>query len=134
MLRFDFLPSDFHPRFLILGERADLRELATVLEQVADTGEPGRWLHPSSDGSEPVQLRISRVEDPRGLRQAGPCRFDWELSGELALAFAQEVASVAQGQDPAGSVVLTVRQFDLDEIPVWISQGEFTDGYLVDSF
>ena len=31
MLRFDYLPSDFNPMFLFLGERQDLMTLARLL-------------------------------------------------------------------------------------------------------
>ena len=35
MLRFDYLPSDFNPMFLFLGERQDLTALARLLRSFA---------------------------------------------------------------------------------------------------
>ena len=35
MLRFDYLPSDFNPLFLFLGERQDLTVLAGLLRSFA---------------------------------------------------------------------------------------------------
>ncbi len=129
MLRFDFLPSDFHPQFLILGERTDLACLAGELERLADDGGEGRVQDAS--GSE---LWLRSMPAPRGLRRAVDGHYQWEMSAENAGAFATGIRAVAEGEQPAGSAVLTVGRFDLEEIPVWISQGEFTDDYLINSF
>ena len=37
MLRFDYLPSDFNPMFLFLGERQDLTALAGLLRSFASS-------------------------------------------------------------------------------------------------
>jgi len=133
-LRFDFLPSDFHPRFLMLGEREDLSELANRLEKLARDGHDQELKQPAAEDRAEATLTLSRSAEPAGLRRcAGDC-FAWVLSAELANDFAAEIRAVAEGTQPAGSAVLTVTQFDLEEIPVWVSQGEFTDSYLINKF
>lgn len=42
MLRIGFLPSDFNPMLLILGEQEDLRALGGVLRQFARDGKTVR--------------------------------------------------------------------------------------------
>src|SRR5262249_61120381 len=39
MLRFSYLPSDFHPMLLLLGEAEDLMKLATFLRLTVASGE-----------------------------------------------------------------------------------------------
>lgn len=134
MLRFDFLPSDFHPQFLILGERDDLRHLAAELKRLATTRERRLLERETLEPSQRAALWLSCADEPQGLRPIGAGEFQWEMTAEDAESFATKIESVANGEQPAGSVVLTVRRFDLEEIPVWISQGEFTDNYLIDSF
>lgn len=134
MLRFDFLPSDFHPQFLILGERQDLIRLADAVEAVGQNGVRQALSQTAVDGAGASTLHISRVDVARGLRRVTDGEFEWELSSDIAAAFAAQIRAVAEGSQPAGSVVLAVAQFDLEEIPVWISQGEFTDNYLVNTF
>lgn len=134
MLRFDFLHSDFHPQFLILGEREDLTDLAEILEALSRNGQDQELHQPPSDGRAEATLKISRFENAQGLRRREDSHFEWILSAGLAEDFATEIRSIAEGEQPAGSVLLTVTQFDLEEIPVWISQGEFTDSYLVNKF
>ena len=36
MLRFEYMPSDFHPLFLFLGEASDLAALAGLLRRFAE--------------------------------------------------------------------------------------------------
>lgn len=134
MLRFDFLPSDFHPQFLVLGEREDLSELADRLEILARDGNDQELRQPAIEDRGEATLTLSRSAEPTGLRRRASSSFAWVLSAELANDFAAEIRAVAEGTQPAGSAVLTVTQFDLEEIPVWISQGEFTDSYLINKF
>ena len=43
MLRYEYMPSDFHPLFLFLGEAADLAALAKLLRRFAENPVPTRW-------------------------------------------------------------------------------------------
>jgi hypothetical protein len=134
MLRFDFLRSDFHPHFLILGERDDLKLLAAELLGLSKDGKQRRLEYAPGDSQSEIVLLVSCSEAPSGLLRTDKKTFIWEVSSEHAAAFSEEILSVAEGEQPAGSAVLSVGRFDLQEIPVWISQGEFTDNYLVDSY
>jgi hypothetical protein len=130
MLRVGFLPSDFNPMILVLGEAEDLHCLAGVLRQFARGGEPVP-LHelPFCAAATPVTLR--RAAGPQGVQRADapPGPLLWCVSQERAAAFAGQVESLAQPARIAGSELLLCG--GQDEVPVKVSRGEYTDDFLL---
>ena len=129
MLRYDFLPSDYHPMMLLLGEQEDLSRLADGLSDFAAQLQPVYLdtlvkVHPS------MQLRIELRPDLPGLRHGTePDCFVWGLTPDLANAFAGQMRTLSQLDMMAGSE--QVETGVAGEIPVEVSRGEFTDDCLV---
>ena len=130
MLRIGFLPSDFNPMVLMLGEAEDFRALAGVLRYFA---------------RDPIDTRIDRLGfcRPGGTRltvaladrDAGitrhpgdPEAFLWRLDPDRAAAFADQVEGLASPNRSAGSEMLECSTEE--EIPVKVSRGEYTDDFL----
>jgi len=101
MLRVGFLPSDFNPMVLMLGEAEDLHRLAATLRQFAR--------HPTDAAAEPSV-------------------FLWRLDPAHAQAFADQIDQLAQPSRVAGSEILACSTGE--EIPVKVSRGEYTDDFL----
>ena len=130
MLRIGYLPSDFNPMVLILGEAEDLRALAGVLRQFVRSGEVVA-LHglPFCAAATPIVLCPADVGS--GVRLVGdpPGQVSWCLSNERAAAFADQMESLASPGRVAGSEMLSCGGHD--EIPVKVSRGEYTEDFLL---
>lgn len=134
MLRMGYMPSDFHPVLLVLGDHPDLQRFADTLAAFArDCG--ARRL--AADGhvySTDTEVALESTAGGRkyGLwpdaNETGLLR--WTLPSEDAAAFAGEVAELAQSGAPAGSVTLECDV--LGEIKVKVSIGEWEDHFLED--
>jgi hypothetical protein len=122
MLRISFLPSDFNPMVLVLGEAEDLHRLAATLRNFAR--EPAG-----------VQLDASRIclaasDGLLGIHPAGADgAFLWRLDAAHAQRFADQIDSLAQPDRLAGSEILECTTEE--EIPVKVSRGEYTDDFLL---
>ncbi len=135
MLRYAFLPSDFHPQFLILGESSDIASLIRCLRDFATAMETTQVGHqPPADGSKDVRLTLVPSEATQGMHVSDtrPTEFEWRLNAEGAEVFATLIEEALNTPDPAGSVMLEVRA--PGEIPVKISYGEFTEQFLIEDF
>ena len=129
MLRYGYLPSDYHPMMLVLGEANDLDALAAVLVDFA--GQPRTVAldalvpaHPANQAG--IELRLG----PAGLHHGeGEGRYVWELTPEAARAFADQVGALAAPETTAGSEQL--ESGCAGEIPVKVSRGEFTEDFLI---
>ncbi len=130
-----YMPCDFHPLLLVLGDAAQLRYFASILERFAATGEPVDF---GENGvfSEDTRV-ILRELDPQGTEKEGlwvkekgetPI-LDWRLSRERAEEFALDVLKTANGETRAGSSTLECEV--LNEIRVKVSFGEFEDQFLL---
>jgi hypothetical protein len=108
MLRVGFLPSDFNPMVLILGESEDLFRLAATLRQFAH--------HPGELPLAASRISLTASAGPLGVHAAGPGAFVWRLD------------ALAQPSRLAGSEILECTT--ADEIPVKVSRGEYTDDFL----
>ncbi|WP_280416136.1 hypothetical protein [Nocardia carnea] len=132
MLRFDHMPSDFHPLFLFLGENADLDELARVLREFAE--DPMdidlRRSLPAAGGRSQVALVPGEgLDAPYGMRHtAEHDRFAWVLNAWQAGQIATRIEMLASTEAEAGNDILELGV--ADEIPVKVSKGEFTDNFL----
>jgi hypothetical protein len=128
VLRFEHMPSDFHPLFLFIGEAVDLAALAGVLRSFAqnphelDVGTviPGTRYR--------VPLTIAPADDVFGMRHLGD-RFCWKLNGWQADRIADRIDLLTPADTKSGSDIFEVGSEG--EIPVKVSRGEFTDDFLV---
>jgi hypothetical protein len=131
MLRIGFLPSDFNPMLLMLGEQEDLRALGGVLRQFARDGGAVR-LHElafcAMRGT--TRVMLSSGAGPPGLHIVPdtPDAFVWRLDADRAAVFAGLVDDLATASRGAGSELLECTQEE--EIAVKVSRGEYTDDFL----
>lgn len=135
MLRFDNMPSDFNPLFLLLGEAHDLAALAGTLRAFAsartevDLGDAIRGSRSTS------RLRLVPQDGEAGdygLKPDGPGGFRWGLNAWQAEQIAGRIDVLARPETKSGSDI-----FELGtegEIPVKVSRGEFEDEFLVGTF
>lgn len=132
MLRFSYIPSDFNPMMLVLGEAEDLRQLAALLRIVARGGEAVPLEAASFSAPSDTSVLVAPGGGPSGLVaiDAAAKRFRWALDAAEAEAAADLVASLADPARKAGSEVI-----DPDPtgggIPIKVSRGEFADDFLL---
>ena len=131
MLRFSYIPSDFHPMMLVFGEAEDLRQLAALLRIVA-RGETIPLEAASFSARSDTSVLVAAEGGPPGLvaLDATAKRFRWTLDAAAAEAAADLVGSLADPARKAGSEVI---QFDPmgNDIPIKVSRGEFADDFLL---
>ena len=130
MLRLGFLPSDFNPMLLILGEAEDFRRLAAALRRFAADPAPVR-LDALPGAHAATGLTLIPAEPAAGLvPPAAPgAGFAWRLDPFTATDFAARAARLARPGRDAGSDFLTCGT--AEEIPVKLSRGEYTDDFLL---
>ncbi|MDE2583045.1 MAG: hypothetical protein KGL52_15530 [Rhodospirillales bacterium] len=128
MLRLGFLPSDFNPMLLILGEAAEFRLLAAALRRFAASGAPQR-LDRLPGAAASVALELVPADGTPGLHQwAAGDGFAWRLDPATANDFAARAERLAQPDCRAGSDLLTCG--GAEDVPVKLSRGEFTEDFL----
>jgi hypothetical protein len=131
MLRYSFLPSDFNPVVLFLGEAEDLAQLSATLRDFAaaprrlDLAEAG-----FPTGSEGVSVILATDGQP-GMRRMTAAGFVWTLTPEEALAYAGQVEELAEPENLAGSEMLGPEaENPLQGLPVKVSRGEYRDDFI----
>jgi hypothetical protein len=129
MMRIGFLPSDFNPMLLILGEAEDFRALADVLRGFARQPEEVRLDRLGFCAATRTPLMLSASAGPLGIHPAADGLYLWRIDPQRAAAFAVQVDSLAEPGRVAGSEMLECRTED--EIPVKASRGEYTDEFLL---
>lgn len=126
MMRIGFLPSDFNPMVLMLGDAEDFRALGGVLRGFARVPEDTRIDTMAFCATSNTALTLT-AGGPLGIRHQ-PDGLRWCIDPALATTFAGQTDTLA---DPA---ILAVAEFLLcsteDEIPVKLSRGEYTDDFL----
>jgi len=134
MLRYGFLPSDFHPQFLILGERSDIAALAQTLRRFAQAPHATEVEHRApEDAARNTRLCIQPAATSAGLQRAdGSNDFAWTLDSRGAEAFADMIEAMLAEPEPAGSTILEVA--GTPNIPMKVSHGEFTEDFLITAF
>jgi hypothetical protein len=135
MLRFDYLPSDFHPLFLFLGESEDLTALAGLLRRFAEGRGPlnvGEQLPAARSKAKLTVVPEEGSAGNYGLKPDGPGSFRWGLNAWQAEEIARRIELLAAANNKSGSEIIELGAED--EIPVKISLGEFTDDFLVRRF
>jgi hypothetical protein len=128
MLRIGFLPSDFNPMVLMLGEAEDLRLLASVLRQFAHEQSDVRLDRLGFCAASHTTLTVTASPGVPGIQAVAHNDFVWRLDAERAGAFADQISQLAVPTRAAGSEMLECTT--AEEIPVKVSRGEYTDDFL----
>lgn len=122
MLRVGFLPSDFNPMVLMLGEAEDLHCLAATLRRFARD--------PAETPLDASCVRLTASDGPLGIHPADRSgAFLWRLDSAHAQNFADQIDLLALPERLAGSEILACTTGE--EIPVKVSRGEYTDDFLL---
>ena len=129
MLRVGFLPSDFNPMLLMLGEADDMRSLAGVLRRFArDPSEVSLQELGFCAGAR-THVTLTAQPGPLGIQPASSAgSFLWRLDPAKANEFAEQIDRLALPSRAAGSEMLECTTEE--EIPVKVSRGEYTDDFL----
>ena len=129
MLRFEYMPSDFQPIFLFIGEGPDLADLARLLRRFAEKPQEiavGETI-PGAKWSAPLML--APADGAFGMRDLGG-KFSWNLNDWQATRIAERIDLLTPADQKSGSEIFEVGSEG--EIPVKVSRGEFTDDFLID--
>lgn len=128
MLRYEYMPSDFNPMFLILGDGADLEGLSGMLRRFARRPERIALGDHVGGFHARTPLTIAPADAEFGLRRVGE-DFVWHLNEWQAENIADRIAALASRETKSGSDIFEIGSEG--EIPVKVSRGEFTDDFLV---
>jgi hypothetical protein len=128
MLRFEYMPSDFHPLFLFLGEGADLAALAKLLRRFAENPQPMAVAERIPGATSRNALVLTPADDEFGMRDLGGS-FAWRLTDWQAAKIAERIELLTPQDNKSGSEILEIGSEG--EIPVKVSRGEFTDDFLI---
>jgi hypothetical protein len=128
MLRYEYMPSDFHPLFLVLGDGPDLAALAKLLRRFAENPMLIAVAERIPGTTSRDALMLTPADDWFGMRNLGG-RFAWKLTGWQAEQLAARIEILAHKDNKSGSEILEIGSEG--EIPVKVSRGEFTDDFLI---
>lgn len=128
MLRFEYMPSDFHPLFLFLGEAADLAALAKLLRNFAENPQAIAVAERIPGAVSRNELMLTPADDEFGMRDLGG-RFAWKLTDWQAKRIAERIELLTPKDNKSGSEIVEIGSEG--EIPVKVSRGEFTDDFLI---
>ncbi len=129
MLRVGFLPSDFNPMMLMLGDAEDFRLLAGVLRRFAHERTDVRLNELGFCIAAHTALRVTASPGAPGIQPIADNSFVWRLDAAQAGAFADRIDQLAIPSRAAGSEILACTTEE--EIPVKVSRGEYTDDFLL---
>lgn len=128
MLRFEYMPSDFQPIFLFIGEGPDLAALAKLLRRFAESPQEIVVGERIPDAKWNAPLTIAPADGEFGMRDLGG-KFSWKLNDWQAVRIAERIDLLTPADNKSGSEILEVGSEG--EIPVKVSRGEFTDDFLI---
>ena len=128
MLRFEYMPSDFHPLFLFLGEGPDLAALARLLRRFAGDPQDIDVAKHIPGAVSRDELVLTPADEDFGMRDLGG-RFAWKLTGWQADEIAERIELLTPEDNKSGSEIVEIGSEG--EIPVKLSRGEFTDDFLI---
>ncbi len=128
MLRIGFLPSDFNPMLLMLGDAEDFRALGGVMRcfarQPADTRiDTMGFCVPSN-----TAVTLTRSAGPLGIHRNANGVL-WRIDAQRAAGFAGQMDALADPNIASGSEILACGLED--ETTVKLSRGEYTDDFLL---
>ena len=127
-MRVGFLPSDFNPMILMLGEAEDCRALGGVLRRFARDHADTKFSELAFCQVAGPDILLTAASGPAGVQLCADHAFIWRIPAELAEAFAERLDDLADPARAAGS-----EQLDCvteDGIAVKVSRGEYTDDFL----
>ena len=128
MLRIGFLPSDFNPMVLMLGEAEDIRLLAGVLRRFARERADVSLDQLGFCTASRTAITVTASPGAPGIQPVADNRFVWRLDATQAAAFAEQIDQLAVPSRAAGSEILECTTEE--EIPVKVSRGEYTEDFL----
>lgn len=130
MLRIGFLPSDFNPMVLMLGEAEDFRALAGVLRYFARDPIDTRIDRLAFCQNGAARLTVALADTVPGIapHPTDPDGWLWRLDPDRAQGFADLIEGLAHPSRVAGSEFLACGTEE--EIPVKVSRGEYTEDFL----
>jgi hypothetical protein len=128
MLRFEYMPSDFQPIFLFIGEGPDLAALAKLLRRFAENPQEIVVGETIPDAKWSAPLTLAPADGEFGMRDLGGT-FSWKLNDWQAARIAERIDLLTPADNKSGSEIFEVGSEG--EIPVKVSRGEFTDDFLV---
>lgn len=126
MMRIGFLPSDFNPMLLMLGEAEDCKALAGVLRGFARDGQEVAFEDLPFCRVATGSVRLTGEGVP-GV-QCHDSTLVWRLTPNLAAAFAEQLDDLAAPHRIAGSEALACATED--GIAVKVSRGEYAEDFL----
>lgn len=132
-LRYGFLPSDFNPMLLLLGEPDDLRDLAAALDRFAHAPAQADLaaLLPRAEAPGGERVAVIPAAEHPGLRRDATGTLEWRLDPARAAEYAAAVATLAAPGRRAGSAMLGPdAPGEREGIPVKVSLGEYLDDVL----
>lgn len=127
MMRVAFLPSDFNPMILMLGEAEDCRALGGVLRNFAREGRDVAFAGLGFCRCLDTELTLTAQPGAPGVQRDGE-RFIWRVPPATAARFADRLEDLAEPDRIAGSEELDCGTEE--GIAVKVSRGEYTDDYL----
>jgi hypothetical protein len=128
MMRIGFLPSDFNPMILMLGEAEDCRALGGVLRTFAREGADISFTGLNFCQVTGPDLLLTAAAGAPGVQRCEGHAFIWRVPPELAAGFADRLDDLAGSARTAGSEALDCGIED--GITVKVSRGEYTDDFL----
>jgi hypothetical protein len=129
MMRIGFLPSDFNPMILMLGEAEDCRALGGVLRRFARDGADVAFAELGFCQVIGTDILLSAAPGPVGVQSCAGHAFIWRIPPDLAIGFAERLDDLAEPSRIAGSEHLDCGTGD--GIAVKVSRGEYSDDFLV---
>jgi hypothetical protein len=127
-MRIGFLPSDFNPMILMLGEAEDCRALGGVLRRFARDGARVSFAGLGFCQVTGPDVVLTAASGAGGVRQAEGDAIIWSVPQDLAAGFAEQLEDLAGTSRIAGCEEL--RCGAQDGIAVTVSRGEYTDDFL----
>ena len=128
MMRIGFLPSDFNPMILMLGEAADCHALGAVLRRFARDRQDVSLADLKFCQRVGTDVLLTAAPGSEGVQQSAEHAFVWRVPPELAARFAERLDDLAELSRVAGSEELDCGTED--GIAVKVSRGEYTDDFL----
>ena len=128
MLRIGFLPSDFNPMLLMLGDAEDCRALGGVMRGFARQPDDTRIDTMGFCAASNTAVLLTASDGPPGIHR-NVNGLLWRIDAARATGFAGQMDTLADPGLLSGSEMLECSTED--EIPVKLSRGEYTDDFLI---
>jgi len=128
MMRVAFLPSDFDPMILMLGEAEDCRALGGVFRQFARDGQDVAFAGLGFCRVLGPDVLLTAAPGPPGVQRREGQAFTWRVPPRMAVGFAERLDDLAEPGRVAGSEELDCGTED--GIAVKVSRGEYTDDFM----